>query len=820
MGVDIGPKIGIDGEAEFRKQINQLTQQIKTFGSELGVAASEMDSNKKSAEGLTKQNTILNKSISVQEQKLDELKRGLQEAADKFGENDAKTLKWQQAVNNATIELNKMKNQVSDNNDALLRFGQEEEEAGEKAVRFGDILKANLASEVVVKGIETITGAIKNLAANLKEYSQESEQSVKKATAYFGETGAAAEQTERAIHEVFTAGVGDSMDDVANAVITVKKNLEDLSDTDLQNLTQQAMTLDDLYGIDMNETLRGVNSLMTQFGIDAQTAMDYIVSGTQNGLDKTNELGDNLAEYSGKFAQAGYSAEEYFQLLQNGLEGGAYNLDKVNDAINEVTTRLTDGTIEDALSNYSSETQQVFESWKNGGATQKQVIDSIVKDIRNTTNQQDALNRAATAFGTMAEDGNLKFIESLDSVGNAYSDVTGKASELFNATTTSQQAFDSALRNAQEQLSPLGDELNSLGAEIIPAIAEKIAELASEADWGVVSETISGMVQKALELGDYLISNGDAVISVIGGIAAGFVAWNVISVIDGVVKAIQAFKLANEWATAAQWLMNAALTANPIGIVITLIAGIVAALATFIATNDEAKQKVVEAWEGIKTAIGAAIDAVVQTWENLKTKALEIGESIQNGFSKGVEYVKELPGKFLEWGSQMVSNVTDTITNTDWLSVGGDILIGLANGILGTVGRVVDAAKEAAGKIKNAFVDFFDIHSPSKLMKNAVGKMIPAGIADGIILGTGDAVKSAKQASKDIFNAFNQQHSMNEPYDIPHYSNGTAAAYDRLAEQLGNMQIVLSDKTLVGKLTPQIDTTLGGYTKVRGRYYT
>ena len=84
------------------------------------------------------------------------------------------------------------------------------------------------------------------------------------------------------------------MDAVANAVLMVKKNLGDLSETDLTNLTQQAITLEELYGIDMNETLRGVNSLMQQYGLTAQQAMDYIVVGTQNGLDKTNELGDNL----------------------------------------------------------------------------------------------------------------------------------------------------------------------------------------------------------------------------------------------------------------------------------------------------------------------------------------------------------------------------------------------------------------------------------------------------------------------------------------------------------------------------------------------
>ena len=188
----------------------------------------------------------------------------------------------------------------------------------------------------------------------------ETENAVTKVNAYFGETGAAAEASAEIVKDVYGAGVGDSMESVADAVIMVKKNLGELSDTDLTNLTQQALTLDELYGIDMNETLRGVNALMAQYGMTAQEAMDYIVKGTQNGLDKTNELGDNLSEYSGKFAQAGYSASEYFQLLQNGLQGGAYNLDKVNDAINEVTTRLADGTIGDSIDLYSQKTQGLF----------------------------------------------------------------------------------------------------------------------------------------------------------------------------------------------------------------------------------------------------------------------------------------------------------------------------------------------------------------------------------------------------------------------------------------------------------------------------
>ena len=241
----------------------------------------------------------------------------------------------------------------------------------------------------------------------------------------------------------------------------------------------------------MNETLRGVNSLMQQYGLTAQEAMDYIVVGTQNGLDKTNELGDNLSEYAGKFAQAGYSASEYFQLLDNGLKNGAYNLDKVNDAINEVTTRLVDGTIGESIGMFSTKTQELFTSWQNGGATQKQVIDSIVADIAGCTNQQEALNLAALAFGTMAEDGNLKFITSLTSVGSTYDSVKGSAQGLFDATTTPMQEMESNTRKLQQSPCSSGREAggdcqydpaaagqcDSDGEQLVPAAAGAGAEL-------------------------------------------------------------------------------------------------------------------------------------------------------------------------------------------------------------------------------------------------------------------------------------------------------------------------------------------------------
>lgn len=384
----------------------------------------------------------------------------------------------------------------------------------------------------------------------------ETETAVSKVNAYFGETGEAAEASAEIVKNVYGSGVGQSMDAVAEAVIMVKKNLGDLGDTDLTNLTKQALTLEELYGIDMNETLRGVNSLMKQYGLTAQEAMDYIVRGTQNGLDKTNELGDNLSEYAGKFEQAGYSASEYFQLLQNGLQGGAYNLDKVNDAINEVTTRLADGTIGDAIDLYSQKTQSLFLAWQNGEATQKQVIDSIVADISSCTSQQEALNMAAQAFGTMAEDGNLKFITSLTSVGETYDSVAGSAQNLFSQTQTPMQKMEANTRKLQQALVPLGEKIVELANVVLPPLVAIITAVSDV--FGMLPEPVQNFV---IILGALLVAF-TALTPVIAALAVSFGALNisllpVIGIIAGVAAAIAGIiAIVKNWGAITEWFGN------------------------------------------------------------------------------------------------------------------------------------------------------------------------------------------------------------------------------------------------------------------------
>lgn len=611
--------------------------------------------------------------------------------------------------------------------------------------------------------LSAVGDKIQDIGTKAMDAYSETENAVTKVNAYFGETGQAAEESANVIKSVYSDGVGESMDSVADAVLMVKKNLGDLSETDLTNLTQQAITLDELYGIDMNETLRGVNSLMQQYGLTAQEAMDYIVVGTQNGLDKTNELGDNLSEYAGKFSQAGYSASEYFQLLDNGLKNGAYNLDKVNDAINEVTTRLVDGTIGESIGSFSTKTQELFTSWQNGGATQKQVIDSIVADIGNCTNQQEALNLAALAFGTMAEDGNLKFITSLTSVGSTYESVKGSAQGMFDATTTPMQQMESNTRKLQQALVPLGEKLAELANAILPPLVSVITTI------GGWFERLPGPVQNFVIILGALLAAFTALTPVIAAISVAMGALNVsmlpiIAVIAAVAAAIAGIiAIIQNWGAITQWfgeLWNTICTGigamvdslkawfsnlwthlqsvwegicNVVQTAVMLLGSIIQGAVDIITLPfqmiwENCKGIVSSVWEGIKSVVSSAIHAVSSTissvmgaiknvistvWNAISSKVSSVLNTIKTTVSTVFNAVKSVASSIWNGIKSVISSVVDGIKSK---------VSSVFNGVKSTVTSIFNGIKSTATSVWNGIKDA--IIKPVEAAKNAVKGII------------------------------------------------------------------------------------------------
>lgn len=696
-----------------------------------------------------------------------------------------------------------------------------------------------------IAGYLAIGEAIKQGTEIGKEVYEDFEDSVARVKGALGETDDQARQTAQVIKDVYEAGLGESMDRVAEAVVRIKRNLGDMDDGTLNSITQQAIILEDTFDVDMNETLRGVKGLMKNFGLTAQEAMDYIIAGTQEGLDWTDELGDNISEYSGKFSQAGYSASEYFQLLKNGSESGAYNLDKVNDAINEVTTRLADGTIQDALSSYSKETQKTFKAWQDGKATQKDVIDSIVSDITKCDDQQKALTMSATAFGTMGEDANLTFAKALNSVGTTFDDVSGKGQQFADETTTPMQELESKVRKVKDQLQPLGDLFYDIAGVVLDNFAPLsgiIVTVATAIATYKAITTAADVATKGLAAAQKLLSvamNGGGFGLVLAGITAlvaGFLyLWNTS---DGFRKF-----WSKQWENIKASFQNVADILVPFftetlpeafnGLVETFqgvgdsivefFVGIGETIASFFTeTIPETFNSFVEIVSGFVDSvvsffselpynIGYAIGYIIGLIVDLGMKFVEfVTVDVPNFVTGFISWVSQLPGQFwtyitdiigkvaefalnliskgYEAGSNFVSSVISFVTGLPgqiWsvlsnaigkvaefvvkmgskgIEAAKSLWDGIVNTLSGLPGKMADIGKYIVegiwNGIKNAkdwllgkigdfakgvidgFKGALGINSPSRVMRDAIGKFLPPGIAVGFEVAMPKAQKS------------------------------------------------------------------------------
>ena len=713
--------------------IQQEIDQTKAKLKELEAAQREM---KDGGQVESEQYAALQNEIKETSSYLKQLKKDADAVNTEFGNpiSHDQYNALQREIAETEANLKALKSSSEQTEQALKGIGTASEGTTKKLSGLCDVVSGG----AMLQAAESLSGLgdkITELGGKATEAFGEAENATTKASAYFGETGTAAEETAEVIKNVYGAGVGESMDSVSDAVITVKKNIQDLDSTELTNLTEQAITLEDLYGINMNETMRGVNSLMEQFGLSAQEAMDYIVAGTENGLDKTDELGDNLSEYAGKFAQAGYSASEYFQLLNNGLDGGAYNLDKVNDAINEVTTRLADGTIEEAIGSYSTETQGLFKAWQDGGATQKQVIDSIVKDIAGCQSQQESLNMAATAFGTMAEDGNLKFIESLTSVGSAYDNVSGSAQNLYNQTSTPMQEMESNTRKLQQALAPLGEVLINLANQMLPPLVSGIQTLS-----GFFS-SLPGPVQNFVVILGALLAGFTALAPVIAAVVLAFTTLGagvlapVIGIIAGVAAAIAGIIAAiQNWGSIVQWIQGVWETMKQVFETVWN-----EILIFFTETIPQAWQSVVEFFAGIpewwsgvwgrvsekfgqiwtemmeNPVLSAIVEMILTLWNNcmenlsliwntIQTVALSAWELIKNTILGPVRLLCDLIlGDFdkLRADAEQIWNNIKNAANTIWTAL-KNLVVNLVTNLKNSVTAIISGLRDAAAGLWEA----------------------------------------------------------------------------------------------------------------------
>lgn len=154
MAVNIGPRIGIDGEGKYRQEMQRIIQQGKTLEIQMAAVASSFDESTSAEEKLAAQSKLAEKRIETQRELVSRLRDMVERSTEATGSNSTATLKWQEALARAETDLNRMEHGTKE-------LGTAMDEAGDNAVSFGDVLKANLASEVIVQGLKAAAGAVK-----------------------------------------------------------------------------------------------------------------------------------------------------------------------------------------------------------------------------------------------------------------------------------------------------------------------------------------------------------------------------------------------------------------------------------------------------------------------------------------------------------------------------------------------------------------------------------------------------------------------------------------------------------------------------------
>lgn len=634
MAVNIGPRIGIEGEAQYRKEIQGLIQQTKTLKSEMQATASAWDKSASSMKKNAETRKNLNQQIDVQKKRVEELKKMLSESEQKYGENSQQTLKWKQAVADATTELNKLNNELKNTPNGLQSLGQDMTAAGDKIKGVGEALAP--VSAVAAAGIgasvklasdfENSMAKVSTIADTGKVPLKDLQQQIMDLS---NATGIAAPEIAANVYDAISAGqdTGDAVSFVANATTLAKAGFTSSSSA-LDILT----TAMNAYGMSADEVSHVSDVLITTQNL-GKTTVDQLAASMGKVIPTAKSQGVGIEQLSAAYAV----------MTANGI-GTAETTTYLNSMLNE-------------LGKSGSSAEKAFragtEGIKEGGLTMKEAMESgmSLTDVLAVLQTQAEKNGTTISnmFGsaeagkaaTVLQDNATKVTETIDAMNNS-----------SGATETAFKKLDTTSNQVAITVNRVKNSATELGTSVLTMLAPAL-------------ETVSTAVSKAAEWFSNLDEDQKKTIGTIGLVVAAaapvlVVIGSVVSAVGTIVGAIGTFL--GVVAPVAGAIGGVVAAAAPF---IAIAAGVVAAgvliyknwdtiKATAIQLVDTAKQKfeefkakISEAFENAKTAATEKFNAikttVITTWDNIKTSVTEkvtaVNETITNGITQAKETV-------------------------------------------------------------------------------------------------------------------------------------------------------------------------------------
>ena len=698
----------------------------------------------------------LTSTIDEQERQLADLKDEYAKAAINFGENSDEAKDLARQIGDLSGDLQENKAKLESAQDAAESFDKSLEDVNQSAGDTGgiDAMKVALGN-LISQGIQAAIQGFKDLAQASYDAWAAYDEGADTIIAATGATGDAADDLMNAYSGVASNIVAD-FSDIGTAVGEVSTRFGLTGDA-LQGLSEDFLRFAQLNGVDVKTAVDASQAAMAAWGIEAQDAglmLDTLNAAGQATGVSVDKLADSMVTNAPALQEMGYSASDAAMFLAN--------LEK-----NGVDASSTLAGMKRALTNAAAE-----------GKPMSQAMQEMEESIRNAGSSTEAITIATELFGTKAgasianavRDGNLSFAE----LGTAMSDFEGNVNQTFENTLDAPDKLALAMQGVRVELADMAGQLME---EFGPQIEQAFAYVKDE-----LIPTLKDAITWAM-------NNLPEIASAIAGIGTAMAAMKVVSMVMGAVEAFKAWKVATDGMTLSQKLLNAAQMASPIGLVVGLIAGLVAALIVLWNTNEDFRNKVIEVWGNVKEFVGGAVDAIkvffMETIPNaitsmvnwfaqipakvgaylstaiakVKAWAAQMGASAiaaARGFLNNVvTFVSQIPtriGAFLSsaisrvasWAGQLASrgraaaqSLLNAIVGTvreipgRVADVGMNLVRGIWNGISNGLGWIKGKISGWVGNVTSFIKRLFGIASPSKVMRDEVGKYLAQGIAVG-----------------------------------------------------------------------------------------
>lgn len=425
----------------------------------------------------------------------------------------------------------------------------------------------------------------------------------------------------------------------ANIAIT---QLTGKTGEEMLKLRSNVQAVSEHFGADFNETLRAANALSKGFGITIDEAMKLVQDGLVSGANAGGDFIDTVREYPRYFKEAGLSAEDFIAIATNAAQQGVFS-DKGVDTIKEGNLRIREMTTAtaDALNNIGISAEKVQADLQAGSITTFDVMQMVAAKLNELPASSAAVGTAiADIFGGPGEDAGLEYIKTLANIQLNMDAVKASVGE----TATQQERQIQMQESIKNSLSGLID-LSAIYTDVKPYV-DLTAQI------GMTAMGISGLIKtvKAMNVQQAILATRTAAVAAAQKVATiATTAW-----------------------TAVQKVLNLVLTANPIGLIITAIGALVAALISAYKNCEGFREIVDKVWEAIKPLANAIMNGLAKAFEWLVEKCKEAWEWLKNILGLGKQKVEvavdvsrpKTPAPKLDMGKPDASKYSYTPTAT------------------------------------------------------------------------------------------------------------------------------------------------------------